>query len=73
MGLSKELEKLKYDKRLLDQNVGRGVISQTELQSYLSSLPDLASNVEKFSFGSDDSSAGSSDSANGSNDGFNQY
>lgn len=53
MSLSKEVEKLKQDKRLTDWYVGHGKISKEELKKYLDSLPDLASNVEKFSLGDD--------------------
>ena len=49
MSLSKELAKLKYDKRLLDWQVSRGNVSKEELKQYLDSLPDLASNVDEFS------------------------
>lgn len=48
MGLGKELEKLKYDKRLLESNVNRGLVSKAEQQKYLADLPDLASNVESL-------------------------
>ena len=46
MSLGKELEKLKYDKRLLESNVARGIVSKDDEKKYLASLPDLASNVE---------------------------
>ena len=48
MNLGKELEKLKYDKRLLEANVARGIISKADQEKHLSSLPDLASNVENL-------------------------
>jgi hypothetical protein len=54
MSLSKELEKLKYDKRLLEWHVSRGKLSKEEMKKYLDSLPDLASNVEAFSLGNTD-------------------
>lgn len=54
MSLSKEIEKLKYDKRLLDWHVSRGKLSKDEKQKYLESLPDLASNVESFGLGNED-------------------
>ena len=53
MSLSKELEKVKYDKRLLDWHVSRGKLSKEEVKKYLDSLPDLASNVEAFELGSE--------------------
>lgn len=48
MALGDEVKKLKYDKRLLDQNVARGLLSKADQQKYLSDLPDLASNVENL-------------------------
>lgn len=58
MGLNKELEKLKYDKRLIDQNVSRGKFPKEELKKYLESLPDLASNVDHFGLGDEHGSVG---------------
>jgi len=55
MALGKELEKLKYDKRLVDQNVSRGKFPKEELKKYLDSLPDLASNVDYFGLGEEPS------------------
>lgn len=46
MGLGEEVKKLKYDKRLIEQNVARGLLSQADATKYLNELPDLASNVE---------------------------
>ena len=51
MSLSKELEKLKYDKRLLEWHVSRGKLSKDDAKKYLDALPDLASNVEYFGLG----------------------
>jgi hypothetical protein len=48
MGLGKEIEKLKYDKRLLDANVNRGTVTKSEKEKHLNDLPDLASNVENL-------------------------
>ena len=48
MGLSEEIEKLKYDKRLLEWHVSRGKLSKEDMDKHLTSLPDLASNVENF-------------------------
>jgi hypothetical protein len=48
MALGKEIEKLKYDKRLLDANVARGTVSKNEKEKHLNELPDLASNVENL-------------------------
>ena len=53
MSLSKELEKLKYDKRLTDWHVSRGKFQKDELKKYLEALPDLAHNVDHFGLGED--------------------
>lgn len=66
MALSKELEKLKYDKRLLEWNVERGHVSKADLKSYLDSLPDLAANTEQFSLAPAGGPVGAS--ANGAED-----
>lgn len=63
MSLSKELEKLKYDKRLLEWHVSRGKLSKEDAKKHLDSLPDLASNVEQVNLGN----AQSSDNDNSSN------
>lgn len=63
MSLSKELERLKYDKRLLDWNVSRGKFPKEELKKYLDSLPDLASNVDNFDLGEDRHSSSSGNGA----------
>lgn len=57
MSLYKEIDKLKYDKRLTDWHVSRGKLSKEDLQKHLSSLPDSADNVDNLSLtddGSDD-------------------
>lgn len=51
MSLSKEIDKLKYDKRLMNWYLSHGLISQAEVNAYIASLPDLASNVEKLNLG----------------------
>ena len=48
MGLGKEIEKLKFDKRLLDANVSRGTVSKADKEKHLKELPDLQSNVENL-------------------------
>ncbi len=48
MSLGKELEKLKFDKRLLESNVNRGIVSKADSDKYLADLPDLAHNVENL-------------------------
>lgn len=56
MSLSKEVEKLKYDKRLLEWSVSRGVLSKEDMKKHLDELPDLASNVEILDLGDSDDS-----------------
>lgn len=53
MSLSKEIEKLKYDKRLADWHISRGKMTEDEYQKYLQSLPDSGDNVETFSLAED--------------------
>lgn len=53
MSLSKEIEKLKFDKRLTDWQVSRGRLAKADLKKHLDSLPDLASNVEHVRFPED--------------------
>jgi hypothetical protein len=50
MSLSKEIEKLKHDKRLSDWYVSRGHMTKEEYQKQLAALPDLAGNVEPLHF-----------------------
>ncbi|MEK7355362.1 MAG: hypothetical protein AAB250_02870 [Bdellovibrionota bacterium] len=58
MSLSKELEKLKSDKRLTDWHLSRGRVTKEEVKKMLDALPDLSSNVEKVNLGhADDSDA----------------
>lgn len=75
MSLSKEIEKLKYDKRLMDWNLSRGKVSKAELDSYLGSLPDLSHNVEEFSLGhdSDDLNSSSNNGHSSSNGEYSGY
>ncbi len=63
MSLSKELEKLKYDKRLLEWHVSRGKLSKEDAKKHLDGLPDLASNVEQVNLGH----AGSNDTDSSAN------
>lgn len=53
MSLNKEIEKLKYDKRLQEWYLNRGLMSRDELKKHLESLQDLATNVEPFALGDD--------------------
>lgn len=54
MSLSKELDRMKYDKRLLDWHVSRGKLSPEDLKKHLDSLPDLATNIDHFDLGSEE-------------------
>lgn len=40
-----EIERLKFDKRLIDLNISRKRVSKEELKKHIESLPDLADNV----------------------------
>lgn len=48
MSLYKEIEKLKFDKRLTDWHVSHGKISRADFEKHLASLPDSATNVESL-------------------------
>lgn len=67
MSLAKELEKLKYDKRLVDWHVRTGKFPKDELKKYLDSLQDLATNVDNFNLGDENGGSG-----NGSQGGLGQ-
>jgi hypothetical protein len=43
--LAAEIDRLKYDKRLIDLNVSRKRLTKDELKKHLDALPDLADNV----------------------------
>ena len=45
MSLAKAMQKLKLDKRLIEQNLTNGNLSKEEYAQYLASLPDLANQV----------------------------
>ncbi len=46
--LQKVLEDLKYDKRMAEWYLRRGLITKEELKKHLESLPDLANEVAHF-------------------------
>ena len=52
--LSKEIEKLKWDVRMLEINVRNGVISREEWEKYKQTMTDSAENVEYIEFDEDD-------------------
>ncbi len=45
MSLKKEIENLKFDKRMIDWNLSRNQLTQDELKKHLSELPDSAHNL----------------------------
>lgn len=45
MSLKKELDKLKFDKRLTGYHLSRGKLKKDELDAHLKTLPDSADNV----------------------------
>jgi hypothetical protein len=65
MSLGRELEKLKYDKRLTDWYVNNGKLSKEDFKKHLESLPDLASNIDHF--GLAEEAGGDQDPFNGEN------
>jgi hypothetical protein len=46
MSLEKALKNIKFDKRLTEIHVSRGVLSREEQEKHLKELPDLSHNVE---------------------------
>lgn len=55
MSLAKEIEKLKFDKRLTDWHIRTGKMSRQEHEQLLKSLPDSADNVDSLKLQEDDS------------------
>jgi hypothetical protein len=47
MSLTKAVENLKYDKRLLDLNLRLGKITEQEFQQHVKALEDLEKNCDK--------------------------
>lgn len=47
---------LKLDKRVVERNVRKGLLSKEEYQRYLEQLPDVSGNGEVLTYGSDDAS-----------------
>jgi polyhydroxyalkanoate synthesis regulator phasin len=44
--LDEAIEAKKYDTRVIETNLGRGVISQAEAKTFVSELPDDSANAE---------------------------
>jgi hypothetical protein len=64
MSLYKEIEKLKYDKRLTDWQIRAGKITREDLNKHLQNLPDSADNVDSLRL-SEESGNGEADQLNG--------
>lgn len=62
--LQKQMDFLRFDRRLLEINLKNGTLSQTEYDQYLEKLSDSAGNAEKLEL-NDDSSDAALDSLNG--------
>lgn len=50
MSLHKSLKNLKFDKRLTEYNLNKGLLSQDELKKHLESLPDVGSKIDLINF-----------------------
>ncbi|MBK7960556.1 MAG: hypothetical protein IPK04_04675 [Bdellovibrionales bacterium] len=46
MSLDKAIKNLRYDKRLIEIHIHRGVLTKAEVDKYIAELPDLAHNIE---------------------------
>ena len=55
MGLNEELERMKFDTRLIDWHLKYKRLITDELTRHLSQLPDCSNNVETFSFAGENS------------------
>ncbi len=45
MSLKKDIENLKFDKRMIDWNISRNVLTPDELKKFLVDLPDSSHNL----------------------------
>ena len=61
MQLYEALEAVKFDKRLIEWNLTRGIISTNEVKKQTDGLPDLSSNCEKLDFEFEESGNGSAE------------
>lgn len=46
MSLDKSLKNLKFDKRLTEYNLNKGLLTQDELKKHLDSLQDVGSKID---------------------------
>jgi hypothetical protein len=53
MSLHKALKNLKFDKRLTEYNLNKGLLSQDELKKHLDSLQDVGSKIDLVDFKKD--------------------
>lgn len=51
VSLSKEIEKLKFDKRLMDWNLKHGKLSKDDVKKHLATLLDCSANMEHLVLG----------------------
>lgn len=52
----KEREQLIFDRRLIERNLAKGIISKKDIEKKLASLPDVSEKMEKL--GGDEKTAG---------------
>lgn len=50
MSLDKALKNVRFDKRLVEIHVQRGLVTREEVEAHLKALPDLSDRVEKMKF-----------------------
>jgi hypothetical protein len=55
MSLDKSLKNLKFDKRLTEYNLNKGLLTQEELNKHLDSLQDVGSKIDLVSLKKDHS------------------
>ncbi|MBX3019039.1 MAG: hypothetical protein KF767_14220 [Bdellovibrionaceae bacterium] len=48
MAKSRQDELIKFDSRMIDWNLSRGIITKEEYEKHLASLPDLSAQAEKI-------------------------
>ena len=53
MSLDKSLKNLKFDKRLTEYNLNKGLLTQDELKKHLDTLQDLGSKIDLVSLKKD--------------------